>query len=75
MRPRGTVTLEVINTVCQLAKLDHENIRKEIGTVEPEFGKWIKSSVKEDLHDIRCHGVEGKDPCGCGLAVDDHANA
>lgn len=58
MRPRGTVTPEVINTVVRLTKTDHENIRKEIGTIEPELHKWIKSSVKEDLHDIRCHGVQ-----------------
>lgn len=54
---RGTVTEDVITAISKLSKTNWPDIQKEIQAQEPTFDKWAKSSVKDNLSEIRFAGV------------------
>ncbi len=54
---RGTIDENIIHQVTGLSKKRLVVIRKELQETEPEFDKWIRSSIKDDVSNIKFGGV------------------
>jgi hypothetical protein len=64
MNEHGTVTEDILQAVTTMSEGELNRIRLELHTVEPTFDKWTRTSVKNDINNIRYNG-------GVGLHTDD----
>lgn len=53
----GTVTDAIIAKVGSLTSTNVVDMKKEIQILEPNFYKWAKESIKEDINSIKFSGV------------------